>query len=204
MLHHFILGLLLGWGAAIPIGPMNLEIIRRNLQLGTRFGVALGLGACSADVTYIILLSLGALTLLNHLLILRILGIVGSLLLAWFGYSALRMKIRAIHVEAAQKAMLLPWRHLIEGYFLTLINPFTVLFWLSVSSQIALATTHSSSAAFHTGIGVMLATVSWITGLNTLLHFTRHRLPERTMHWLNITGGLILIAFAIMGLWRAL
>ncbi len=32
---HLLFGLLLGWGAAIPIGPMNLEIIRRNLRYGT-------------------------------------------------------------------------------------------------------------------------------------------------------------------------
>ncbi len=34
-MHFLIFGLLLGLGAAIPIGPVNLEIIRRNLKDGT-------------------------------------------------------------------------------------------------------------------------------------------------------------------------
>ena len=92
MLHQFIFGLLLGLGAAIPLGPMNLEIIRRNLRFGSVYGIALGLGACSADVTYLVLLSLGALSILTHPLILQVIGVIGSSILLWFGYSALRLK----------------------------------------------------------------------------------------------------------------
>ena len=115
-LHALILGLLLGWGAAIPIGPMNLEIIRRNLTYGTRYGVALGLGVCSADITYIALLSFGALVVLNHPLPLAIIGFIGSIILAWFGYNALRLKSKNLApIElGTQKTYRLP-RHTAEG-----------------------------------------------------------------------------------------
>lgn len=207
MLHQIIFGLLLGWGAAIPIGPMNLEIIRRNLQLGTPYGIALGLGACSADLTYIVLMSVGALAILSHAFVLKIIGILGGLILAWFGFSALRMQSQNLaekttSTENNRKTPL--WRHTFEGYLLTLLNPFTVLFWSSVSAQIAVnASKHANSTLF-AAIGVLLGTFSWICGLNTVLHFTRHKLSERHMHYLNIAGGCILLIFAALGLWRAL
>lgn len=206
-LNHLIFGLLLGWGAAIPIGPMNLEIIRRNLQYGSAYGVALGIGACTADVTYIIILAFGALTILHHVTVLKIIGIVGSLILAWFGVSALKLKSASSNNNAhkALSSQTYPvWRHTIDGYFLTLINPYTVLFWSSVSSQIALLSQGIHYALFYAGLGVLIATLSWIISLNTVLNFTRHRLSAKTMHLLNYLGGILLLIFAALGLWRSI
>lgn len=206
MLHQLLFGLLLGWGAAIPIGPLNLEMIRRNLQYGTPYGMALGIGACSADVTYIILLSLGALTILTHALIMQIIGVLGSLVLAWFGFSALRL--RANHIASNDPNRVIKkqyslWRHTVEGYILTLFNPFTILFWSSVSAQIALQAKTATHAMFYAGVGVLLGTFSWVCGLNICLHFTRHKLSQRMMQYLNYAGGIILLFFAAIGFWHS-
>jgi L-lysine exporter family protein LysE/ArgO len=204
MLHLIFVGLLLGLGAAIPIGPINLEIIRRNLRFGTSAGLCLGLGACCADVTYLALLSLGVLQLLNHPLVLKLTGIVGSCILGWFGYQALRLKARHVsdtapHAEKIKSNK----RHFLDGYFLTLINPFTILFWSSISATIAvIATSHLS--VFYTGFGVLFGAFSWDMSLNFFLHFTRHRLPKSAVQKINAAGGLILICFAVAGLLHAL
>ncbi len=201
MLNAILFGLLLGWGAAIPIGPINLEVIRRHLHLGMAYGIALGLGACLADLTYLILLSLGALAILTQPLILKIVGIAGSLILAWFGYSALRAKAS---VSDKIKTNTRPvWAHTLEGYSLTMLNPMTILFWTSVSAQIATFAQHTQYTLIYAGAGVFLGTLSWILALNTVLFFTRHRLSARAIEFLNISGGVILLGFAVMGLWRA-
>lgn len=203
-IHYFIFGLLLGYGAAIPIGPMNLEIIRRNLRFGTPYGIALGLGASTADVTYLILLSLGALTILTYPAVLNVVGVLGSLILAWFGYGALSLKTNSEVTLTEKQPTTALWRHTLSGYALTLFNPFTILFWSSVSAQIAIASKTTDYAAFYMGVGVLLSTLSWSLGLNSFLHFTRHRLSERVMRLLNIAGGLMLLGFAGMGLWHVL
>jgi L-lysine exporter family protein LysE/ArgO len=205
MIHLIIFGLLLGWGAAIPIGPINLEIIRRNLHYGTAIGIALGLGACSADVTYLILLSIGALNILAYPLILKIIGVIGALILAWFGFNALRLKPASIANNETRPVITYKvWRSYSEGFFLTFINPYTILFWSSISTTIALTTHASSHATLFAGLGVLFGTTSWIIFLNVLLHFTRHRLSARSIRWLNIAGGIILLGFAIIGLWHSL
>lgn len=204
---HFIFGLLLGWGAAIPIGPMNLEMIRRNLNYGTSYGVALGIGACSADITYIILLGLGALTILHHVTLLKIVGIVGSLILAWFGFSSLRLQNNQLKndVKELNNSSHKPlWRHTLDGYILTLINPYTILFWSSIGAQIALISRGTHYAIVYASFGVLIATLSWIISLNTALHYTKHRLSTTTMQLLNYLGGFLLLGFAALGLWHAL
>lgn len=195
MLHLIFIGLLLGWGAAIPIGPLNLEIIRRNLHEGMAAGIGLGLGACSGDITYLILLSIGALAILSHTIVLKVFGVVGACILAWFGYQALTTRV---HNESHRPLKAKPaWRHYLEGYALVLVNPYTVLFWLSVSSQIATYASNGVSATMAMGLGVVIGVTSWALGLNTLLHVTRHRLSSSTMLWLNRCGGAIIIGFAI-------
>lgn len=203
MLHQILIGLLFGLGAAIPIGPMNLEIIRRNLRFGTPAGLSFGFGVCFADLTYIILLSSGALIILTHHTILQIVSIIGSVILAWFGYSALRLK--ASESAESQKVIYKPlWQQSLQGYLMTLFSPFTILFWTSVSAQIAAISHQGIATAINVGIGVLIGVISWMCGLNLVLHHTRHRLSQRTMQWLNYIGGIILIGFAILGLWRAL
>lgn len=199
-MHLFIIGLLLGWGAAIPIGPINLEIIRRNLRYGTPSALCLGFGACSADLTYLFLLSFGILTFLNYPPVLHILGIIGALILAWFGISAWRMHPQATMEKEHNKGLL---RHYIDGYLLTLLNPFTVLFWISVSAQIMNLATHKQ-AIFLMGSGVLLGTISWICILNTGLQITRHRFSQKAIFLLNKIGSIILLGFAAYGLFGLL
>ena len=200
-MHLLLFGILLGLGAAIPVGPVNLEMIRRNLRFGTPYGIVTGLGACTADLTYLTLLCLGALTLLQYPDVLRILGIVGSLILIWFGISAFRSKKTDTPENTILPSLL---RYGMEGYAITLINPFTILFWASVSSQISMIAITYDHAILYAGSGVIIGTVSWVLALNSILHFTRHHLSQRVIQWLNYTGGIIILGFAGLGIFRAI
>lgn len=201
MLHSIIFGVLLGFGAAIPLGPMNIEIIRRNLTLGTLYGFLFGLGACTTDLFFLIILSLGALNLLTHVIVLKIVGILGSLIIGWFGYSALKLKVSATHHEKSLSTKKLKhYQHYFQGFLMTFVNPFTILFWASVSSQVAGLVHKASGSLFGAGLGVMIGTVSWVVALNSVLHLTRHKFSANVMQRLNVIGGVILLCFAIVGL----
>jgi L-lysine exporter family protein LysE/ArgO len=201
-MHYLIFGIILGIGVAIPIGPVNLEMIRRNLYYGTSYGIMLGLGACSADITYLILLCAGALTLLQYPDVLRSVGILGSFVLLWFSYKAFTAKVAGFNEQSSMPSLV---KYGIEGYLITLVNPYTILFWGSVSSQISMiAIDHNPNAIWETGIGVTAGTVGWVLIINAILHFTRHKLNEKMMKLLNMSGGVILLVFAVIGFTRAL
>lgn len=201
MWHDVLYGLFLGYGAAVPIGPMNLELIRRNLNLGTKAGLAFGLGACLVDFTMIVLVGVGAMVLLEDQAILRVVGVIGALILFWFGCQALcsRPSTKAEAGNSLKKSYL---RHIGDSYVLTLLNPYTLIFWSSVGSQAALLMSKSAYAFWWIAPSVLVATISWVVGLNTVLKFTRHKISARVMRGFNIVGGLILIGFGGYGLWH--
>lgn len=204
MIHHLLFGLILGWGAAIPIGPINVEIIRRNLNFGTRYGVAFGAGACSADVTYVVLFSLGLLFFLTNITAMKVVSVLGSLILLWFAFQALVLKANASAQDkklAQTQQVLL--RHFLDAYFLTLFNPYTIAFWVSVSAQVTTMARGNSDAVYTLVLGVLLGAFSWALGLNIVLHFTRHRLPQKALQYLNFIGGIILLVFAVVFLLHA-
>lgn len=200
MLHALFIGILLGWGAAIPIGPMNIEVIRRNLSFGTLSGILCGLGACLADLSYLILVAVGALALMQNPKILDVMAIGGSIVLIYFAIGAFRMKADKESIQRSNKQAPKWWRNTTAGYLMTLLNPYTVLFWISVSSQVAALTAHGKVSVYDVGVGILLGTFSWVASLNIVLHFTRHRLPSSVMRYLNIAGGVILLGFALIGI----
>lgn len=201
-MNFLLIGILLGMGAAIPIGPVNLEIIRRNLRFGTSYGIVLGLGACTADVTYLFLLSIGALSMLEYPSVLKAFGLVGSAILAWFAISAFRNASFNVEKNVPNPSLV---RYSLEGYIITLLNPVTILFWASISSQISIvAMSDDWLGVVLTGLGVIIGTVSWVLFLNIVLHFTRHKLTTKVMTLLNYLGGCILLGFAVMGFVKAL
>ncbi|MBB70991.1 MAG: hypothetical protein CMF50_01170 [Legionellales bacterium] len=201
-MQSFFWGILLGWGAAIPIGPVNIEITRRALTFGPSRGLAMGLGACSADVLYIALLGLGGISLLQFETPLRVIGVLGALVLLWFAYNAFRQPI-VTNGDNAPKAKPLN-KHYRDGVLVTLLNPYTIIFWGSISSQLPALADHGHYGMLLACVGVMLGTVSWVGFLNTVIAITRHRLGPRFMRGLNSAGGVILVGFAGFGLWHSI
>src|SRR3954467_12779270 len=82
-------GILLGLGAAVPIGPVNVQVARRTLRDGFARGVALGAGAVTVDVTYAILSTLGLRTIGNRPAVVIPLTLAGALLLGYMGVQSL-------------------------------------------------------------------------------------------------------------------
>lgn len=204
-IHLLLYAILLGLGAAMPIGPINLEIIRRNLQFGTTAGMMVGFGASCTDLCYVILLSIGALTLLNHPEVISVMSILGAFVLAWFGWGALRLTTadrgNTTLCRTISNSFFKHWR---DGYLMNALNPMIMLFWLSVSSQVAGLSSHHNQNMFIMVAGVIIGAFGWAISLNTVLHFTRHRISNAIMHRLNQLGGMLLLGFAAYGLWHGI
>lgn len=204
MWDQLLLGLIFGWGAAIPIGPINLEIIRRNLRFGFSSGLAFGLGACSADLTYFFLLLFGAFIFLKQPIMMRTIGFIGSAILIWFGISALRLRVTITDDNMGSVIKKRTIYDYFQGYALTLLNPITIIFWASISSQIVLLHNAVRVSPVYSGLGILVGTLSWVLVLNLSIHIIRHRLSPKTMHYLNSVGGIIVLGMGIFGLWHTI
>nr|MCH9770390.1 LysE family transporter [Gammaproteobacteria bacterium] len=133
---------------------------------------------------------------------LQIVSALGALILIYFAISALRLPASEINLSNCNTKARPLWRHYSEGLLLTIFNPYTILFWASISSLV-INISQQPNGIWFIGLGVLISTASWVAALNLVVHYSKHRITPKAMHWINRCGGIILLGFAILSFWRA-
>jgi L-lysine exporter family protein LysE/ArgO len=213
MIALLLRGILLGLGAAVPIGPVNVEIARRTLRGGFRDGFALGCGAVTIDVTYAIVVSIAMRRVMKFPNIVYALGLFGAALLAYLGIMCLRAAARASDAQPISGDVAAApdgWkkapahRNYLTGILLTGLNPMTLAFWFTAVPGMAGAMTKDPRRDLPLiCAGVFLATISWVCMFAGLMHWAGS-FGQRG-RWIRIAdtgGGLLLLAFAVAMIWR--
>lgn len=199
MLLSILQGFLLGLGAAVPIGPVNVELARRTLRGGFTAGVALGCGAVTVDVTFAALTSLSLMHLLDRPGLHFPLLVAGTCILTFLGITCLvsARKPPQDDDSQAQVPIVSLRRNYLTGLVMTLMNPFTLAFWV-VAVPAAGARTHEMSLVWFC-VGVFGGTVCWVVCFAYILSIL-HRFRQAI--WIrraDIAGGIILLFFALLG-----
>ena len=185
----FITGILLGFGVAIPIGPLNILIMNYSLSSFGR-GFALGMGAMSADILYFVLLSLGVLVVFDNPWIFKSIAIFGAIFLlymAWACYkNASKMLAKISNTERGESLLAC----YLKGLGLNSINPFIIGFWLSLSSVIA-----SSANWMIAALGVLLALFAWVLGLSFATSLARRIISAKVARIFSYVSAVLMLFF---------
>ena len=204
-------GILLGLGAAAPIGPVNVEIARRCLRHGFRGGFFLGLGAVTVDVTYAVLASLGVRLLLHHPAAKLTLSLAGAALLTYLGVQCLRSAFRPApeFVSNPQSEVRnpqsppSPHRHYATGLFMTSLNPMTLAFWfIAVPGWAGQISSNPARDLPFICAGVFLGALSWVLFFASLVSVAGTWKRRKVAFLADLFGGLMLLAFAASAIWR--
>lgn len=196
MFASFVQGLLLGYGACVPIGPINILLMNLSLR-SYRSALATGFGAMSADALYLTLLSYGLLSF-DHPLGMRLLSIAGGLFLCYLAYASWHSRhVQAQRHHLAQRS--LRW-HYLQGLTLTALNPYTIGFWSSVSLL-----AHASEEGYlYLFAGMALAIGSWITLMPLAIYRSRHLIGDSVLLALSVVSAVVLAGFGLVLLFSAL
>jgi threonine/homoserine/homoserine lactone efflux protein len=188
--------ILLGLTLAAPIGPVNLEIIKRGLNSGFKQAVLTGTGAMSADATYLILIFFGLTAFLNIAFMKIFLGIAGSIILIYLG--ALSVKDFFHTTKSNRKSP----QHLfknsyVTGYVLAISSPMTIVWWTGVFGALLASQTNSPTniSAFFSCLSILLGCFLWVFSLAVALHFGRKYVTEKTTGFISLIAGVFLIGF---------
>jgi threonine/homoserine/homoserine lactone efflux protein len=207
-----------GLGAAVPLGPVNIEIIRRCLIVRPLAGASLGAGAVSADLVYLVLAFLGVGALLAARPALGIgLGLAGAAFLAYLGAMAIlggrdRAAIERKLAEAAErhandaattgKQAKRLRGHYAFGLAMTFLNPYTLAFWTSVSADIAAGAAQAGgglgSHLASLAIGVAIGAGGWVLFLSSALAAGKRFAGARFLMTVSVLGGATLLAYAAL------
>ncbi|CAA6803389.1 MAG: Transporter, LysE family [uncultured Sulfurovum sp.] len=192
MLHSLLEGFLLGLGAAVPLGPINILIMNHALK-NYKSGVAIGFGALSADLLYLSLILLGVATILNHASIIVSLGILGSLFLAYMAYLVFQGRNNSLDTSdklVSKKSLL---KNYFQGFVLTGLNPYTIAFWLSIAGYVA----NQDLNPMFSIVGMFCAIFLWITIMPYFVHKSKHRISTQVSYYISMGSSLILGFFAL-------
>jgi L-lysine exporter family protein LysE/ArgO len=199
-------GVLLGIGAAAPIGPVNVEIARRTFRGGFWAGFALGCGAVTVDITYAVLSSLSLQTLLDRKAVMRPIEIAGIGFLLYLAFLSFRAAVRTWRGgETIEQGNARP-RHgvaYVTGLLITLLNPMTLGFWfLAVPAALGAVTKQPGKDLPWICAGVFIGTIAWVIGFAGAMAWAGR---FRRAGWLaaaDAAGGAVLFCFAIVQVWR--
>ena len=187
------LGIGLGFGAAVPPGPVNLEIARRTAAGGFRAGAAVGLGAVTVDVILAALLGVGVLAAVRDVAWLRVaLGVGGVALLAWLGWISLRSFARRLRTRETTAAPAATRNGYATGLLLCATSPYQAAFWLGVPAAVG----SIAGGAVWLCLGVFAATLAWVVTFASAGAWLARRLGWRLAAGMDLAGGVLLLGFA--------
>jgi L-lysine exporter family protein LysE/ArgO len=192
MIISFLEGFLLGMGASIPLGPINILIMNNALR-EYKSAVAIGFGAMSADLLYLSLLLLGIATFFDQPYILNILGVLGSTFLLYMAYLIFKSRNNTLNANKETTTSKSRIASYLQGFALTFVNPYTVAFWLSIASY----TAHKNLEPVITIVGMLCALLLWITLMPYFVHRSKHRISQKMTYYFNIFSSIVLLGFGL-------
>jgi len=87
---------------AAPVGPVNVEVIKRGLKHGFFPAFLLSLDAASADTTYLLLIYFGLSNFINIPVVKTSIWIFGAIVLLYLGYQSINEYFEKLDLEKAK------------------------------------------------------------------------------------------------------
>jgi len=194
-----LLGLLIGFLGAMPIGPLNVAVIAGALRGRARSTAALALGGALADFGYCSAAMLGLGGVLAPALATPAIRIVFSLAIVGFGLRIVLTGGRAGGASADPPAAS-GRPSFAAGFLISAFNPAVIVTWLLLSGAL-----HASGAVgpgplenllFAAGAGCGMA--SWLLLLLYSLTRFRERIPLKALRIAVRCFGLLLVGFGVV------
>lgn len=191
-------GVSMGLLLSAMIGPVFFTLIQSSLEHGFRYAMALAFGILISDTVYVLLTYFGISLLVKFPSFEQTLGYGGGLILIGFGIGSLVKQAKSrpnsggFPVAKGRKKTAF-----LKGFSINGINPFVLLFWISIASLVGSkkSFTTSSVMLYYSGI---LGTVFLIDLLKAYIakKLSRFITPQITFY-MNKAVGIILIAFGL-------
>lgn len=186
-------------GALAP-GPLSFGILMQGSKEGARSGFSCAIGHTLVEFPLVLALSFGLLAVASQPMIKSVIGLVGGLGLIGFGILQIYQTVKSkTNLSSNTKTGRLPASSLVLGFALTGLNPYFILWWLTIGSVLIV-----QALAFAAIIGVLIMYVShvWMdyAFLTALAYFAKKGksiVGSKYYKVVLIAFGLILVYFGL-------
>ncbi len=191
-------------GALAP-GPMFTANVIYGAKYGARSGLSFSLGHTLVELPLILLLGVGLLGVAAQRYVASWIGAVGGVALIVFGVYQLRSSLSLSGVKS-DSSVGLRRNSVAAGVFFTALNPFFILWWLSVGARLVLDALLFASL---TGLAILFAShiwmdYVWLIFVAYLARRGRSVLDTRWYRVLMVVFSVVLIYFGYVFLASAI
>ena len=184
-------------GALAP-GPLFFVTISHGARSGAKSGFVFSIAHTLVEFTLVMLLAGGLLTVANEPVVKLIFGVAGGLVLLVFGALQIRGAIKSRSDESGSEGVATR-NLLLIGLVFTGLNPFFVVWWLTVGASLILVALEIASFA---GVVFMYGCHVWMdyVWLTVVAHFSKMGTNVVGLKWYRIVMavfGAVLIYFGL-------
>jgi threonine/homoserine/homoserine lactone efflux protein len=194
-----LMGMVIGFSIAAPIGPVGILCVRRTLAEGRIVGFASGLGAATADLLYACIAGFGLSVISNLLLGYQLwLHVIGGVFLVCLGLWTLVTQPSRQQVTGKGEGLI---RAYSSTFFLTLTNPVTIILFAGFMAGFGAGS--AGNDYFSTTIlvlGVFIGSILWWAILVIGIGTVQNKFNSNAILWVNRISGVIIIGFGIAAL----
>jgi threonine/homoserine/homoserine lactone efflux protein len=197
MLEALWKGITLGLLLSIAVGPVIFSILKQSINNGKKGGLAFIIGVSLSDITLAVVSNFFTELFAEFIERKTEIGIIGSTFLISVGIYFLFFKKVKVNEEGKQiiKTRKRDYlKLLIAGYFMNILNPAIIIFWLTTSTAFISHTLNERIIIF--GIALSLVLAGDITKV-ILAGNLRKRLTLKNIQLINRINGVILIGFGV-------
>jgi len=193
-----IKGIIVGFLASIPLGPVGVLCIQRTINKGRTSGLFSGMGAATVDAFFALVAALGLTFIINFIEEQQFyIQMIGGGVLIFLGTRIFNTNpIQQIRRHRKKKNKLI--EDFISVFFLTLSNPLAVFLFVAAFAGIGVVTSKDSSVKSSLIIaGVFIGATIWWASLTFFVDLFRKKFRLKQLWWINKIAGVLIIVFGI-------
>lgn len=190
---------IVGFIAAVPVGPVQIEVMKRSISGHLKPSLMVILGAFTSDIIYGVIAFFGIAPFLRERVVMAAFWLCGGVILIILGILTVRNSLRADNFDQDSKHLKKKRWAFLGGLSLSGTNPMMVLWWLLAARlfhEVGLIHdfTPEVAATFLIAGGIGLA--SYLVFLSLVLYWAKRFMSERTVQRINLGFGIVLLLIA--------
>lgn len=196
----------LGCLAAVPAGPVQIEVLRRSINGNLKASIMVVLGAFFVDLFYGSIAFFGIAPFLENDRVMAIFWLAGGLILGLLGALSLLHGLKDAETAAPPAHLRRKRWAFLSGLTLSATNPVMVLWWLSgarVFRDVGLITDFNTEIALSFLAAGSLGLATYLAGLSLFIYWAKKFISGKTLRRINIFFGLLLIGTALYFLYTS-
>jgi len=199
MIQLILEGTILGLGLCFLLGPIFIVLIQASIERGARAGLIAASGIWLSDILIVYF----TLNFIKHISpfvenkgFVFWMGIVGGIVLIGVGMATFVKKATITFDKKGigAKGYLRLW---LRGFMVNTVNPFTIIFWLSIATT-RVSRRHLDNHEAFVFMASIIAVIVLTDSIKVFLaKWIRTRITPEILIWINKIAGIALILFGL-------